>query len=76
MIADHAPCEGDAKLLRMAEQIARAVARQPDPAEAIAIHINAFWEPRMRRHLLELATRKAPMSDSLRAALPRLRIPG
>ena len=45
-----------AKLIRMANQIATFFASQ-DPriaAEGVAIHINKFWEPRMRRALFAL----------------------
>lgn len=43
------------KLIRMANQIATFFMSQPEKgrAEGVAIHINKFWEPRMRRHLFE-----------------------
>jgi formate dehydrogenase subunit delta len=41
-------------LTRMANQIARFFDSQPgDRAEAVARHINDFWEPRMRARLLD-----------------------
>ncbi len=41
------------KLIRMANQIAAFHASQRGPAaEAVAAHINEFWEPRMRAALL------------------------
>lgn len=42
-----------ANLVRMANQIARNLAREPDPATATAAHIRQFWEPRMRRALVD-----------------------
>jgi formate dehydrogenase subunit delta len=51
------PAHGvEAKLIRMANQIATFFSSQ-DPriaVEGVAIHINKFWEPRMRRSLLDL----------------------
>lgn len=43
------------KLIRMANQIATFFESQPEAtrAEGVAVHINKFWEPRMRRHLFE-----------------------
>lgn len=68
--------ENDARLLRMAEQIARAVAHQPDPAAATAEHINAFWDPRMRARLTALADAgTASLSETLSAAVPSVRRP-
>jgi formate dehydrogenase subunit delta len=45
-----------AKLVRMANQIATFFLSQPEDvqAEGVATHINKFWEPRMRRQLFEL----------------------
>ncbi len=36
-----------ATLIRMANQIARELARETDPAGATANHIRLYWEPRM-----------------------------
>jgi formate dehydrogenase subunit delta len=36
------------KLIYMANQIARNVTHEPDPAAMIADHIEAFWSPRMK----------------------------
>jgi formate dehydrogenase subunit delta len=46
----------DAKLIRMANQIATFFASQPEAerVEGVAAHINKFWEPRMRRRFHEL----------------------
>lgn len=43
----------DAKMIRMANQIATFFRSQPgDQAALTAAHINDFWEPRMRAQLL------------------------
>ncbi|KPF57765.1 formate dehydrogenase subunit delta [Rhizobium sp. AAP116] len=46
----------DAKLIRMANQIATFFLSQPEEvrAEGVATHINKFWEVRMRRRFHEL----------------------
>jgi formate dehydrogenase subunit delta len=46
----------DAKLVRMANQIATFFASQPEEVrlDGISAHINKFWEPRMRRRFFEL----------------------
>jgi formate dehydrogenase subunit delta len=43
------------RMMRMANQIATFFATQPGPgqAEAVAAHINDYWEPRMRAQLLD-----------------------
>lgn len=44
------------KLVRMANQIGTFFQAMPDHAEAvegIALHLQKFWEPRMRREFLE-----------------------
>jgi formate dehydrogenase subunit delta len=48
----------DAKLIRMANQIATFFLSQPKEvrAEGVATHINKFWEVRMRRRFHELVT--------------------
>jgi hypothetical protein len=44
------------KLVHMANQIAVFFESKPhdEGVEGIAAHINAFWEPRMRRQLFEM----------------------
>jgi formate dehydrogenase subunit delta len=46
----------DAKLIRMANQIATFFLSQPEDVrvEGVATHINKFWEVRMRRRFFEL----------------------
>jgi len=36
-------------LVRMANQIARNLQHEPDPAEATAEHIQLYWDPRMKQ---------------------------
>lgn len=44
------------KLIHMANQIATFFESKPhaEGVEGVAAHINAYWEPRMRRHLFEV----------------------
>ena len=44
------------KITRMANQIAAFMASKPhaEGVEGLALHINDFWEPRMRRQFFEL----------------------
>lgn len=42
----------DERLAYMANQIARNLALDEDPASAVAAHIHAFWSPRMVDGLL------------------------
>jgi len=46
----------DAKIVRMANQIATFFLSQPEDVRApgVANHINKFWEPRMRRQFFEV----------------------
>ncbi|MGG7516947.1 formate dehydrogenase subunit delta [Allorhizobium undicola] len=48
--------ESAAKLVRMANQIATFFKSQPEAEQlpGIALHINRFWEPRMRRRFFEM----------------------
>ena len=51
-----APFDPHAKLIYMANQIARFMESKPhdEGLAELAAHINDFWEPRMRRHLFEV----------------------
>lgn len=67
------------KIPYMANQIAAFFARLPEreAAKSVADHINAFWEPRMRRQLSDLLAQGAPgLHPAVRAAAPKLRLPG
>ena len=46
----------DAKIIRMANQIATFFLSQPEEVRApgVANHINKFWEPRMRRQFFDV----------------------
>lgn len=39
------------RLVAMANQIAANLAREPQPAAAVAEHIRLFWDPRMKAML-------------------------
>lgn len=41
------------RLVYMANQIATNLAMEADPAAAVAEHIHLFWDPRMKKQILE-----------------------
>jgi formate dehydrogenase subunit delta len=57
----------------MANQIADYFAAEPDPQEAIAgaaSHLRRFWDPRMRRQIIEhYRAQGAGLSDIARSAV-------
>jgi formate dehydrogenase subunit delta len=61
------------RLIKMANDIASFFEPQPDPSKrlrGIADHLKNFWEPRMRRQLLEYAQQDgAGLTESVRQAL-------
>ncbi len=62
----------EAKIVRMANQIATYFNSQPEVERAagIASHINDFWEPRMRKHLFEIADQTAgQLNETVRQAM-------
>jgi len=68
----------EGKLAYMANQIATAFLSHPEPdaAEAVADHVNKFWEPRMRAQLLaHLDSGGAGLDPLVIAAHPMIRIP-
>lgn len=68
----------EAKIIRMANQIATYFDSRPEPERVagIASHINDFWEPRMRTQLLDLLVRKSDAFKPLVVAgLPFIRKP-
>ncbi|PZM09541.1 formate dehydrogenase subunit delta [Rhizobium tubonense] len=68
----------EAKLIYMANQIAGFFKTQPaDEAVAgVAMHINKFWEPRMRRQLFALIDGGEPgLSPLVLDAAPLIRRP-
>lgn len=66
-------------LARMANEIGRFFEQMPDRAEAtnaIAAHIRNFWEPRMRRQIIEYAREGGPeLSHLAREAILTLELP-
>lgn len=69
----------EAKLVRMANQIATFFHSQPgeDGAKGVATHINKFWEPRMRRQFFELVEqhRGEGLDPMVLDAVPLIRRP-
>jgi formate dehydrogenase subunit delta len=66
------------KIVYMANQIATffETAAEDAGAAGVANHINAYWEPRMRRQLFEvLDTGGAGLRPLVIAAAPRIRRP-
>ena len=57
-------------LVRMINQIAANVGHEPDPAWAVANHIELFWDPRMKRLIREHGD--GGLSETAAAALARL----
>ena len=57
-------------LVRMLNQIATNLAHEPDPASAVADHVELFWDPRMKR--LIRACGDSSLSETAAAALERL----
>ncbi len=57
-------------LVRMLNQIAANLAHEPDPAWAVANHVELFWDPRMKRLIREHGA--AGLSETAAAALARL----
>ena len=60
--------------IRMGEDIARHLTHFGDAAdEEIATHIRKFWDPRMRRRILQAFEDGAQMSPALRAGVEAYR---
>ena len=57
----------DPPVVRLANDIARQFAHLPadEAAAAVAGHITAFWDPRMRTHLLEEIQRDPSRLDPI-----------
>lgn len=67
----------DSRIVMMANQIAKNLARgHGDPARAVAEHINAFWDPRMRAQLFEaLDNSGSDLDETVRSAKAYLHVP-
>ncbi len=67
------------RLAKMANEIGEFFAQSPDREEAItaiAAHLRNFWEPRMRREIIEYARGGgAELKEVVRAAVLRLEPP-
>lgn len=65
------------KMAHMANQIAAFFRSQHgDTAESVAAHLNDFWEPRMRRQLLDfVAAGGAGLDPEVIEAAKRMRAP-
>lgn len=68
----------DKKLVRMANRIGQFFEAMPDRAQAledIALHVRKFWEPRMRRQILEHIDQRGGdgLSEIVMLALSRYR---
>ena len=57
-------------VVRLSRELARNFSAQPgdDPAEAMAVHIMKFWEPRMQVELLDLVRAGDSTLDPLAVA--------
>ncbi len=58
-------------LVRMANQIARNLEHEPDPAAATAEHIQLYWDPRMKLMIFENGA--AGLSEIAAAAISALK---
>ena len=69
----------DAKLVRMANQIATFFHSQPpaDGPMGVATHINKYWEPRMRRQFFDIVDNRggAGLDPLVLEAAPLVRRP-
>ena len=66
------------KMVHMANQIAIFFESRPEPEgiAGVAAHINDFWEPRMRRQLLDhVAAGGAGLRPLVLAAIAKIRPP-
>jgi formate dehydrogenase subunit delta len=65
------------KLIKMANEIATFFAAEPERSvalEGIATHLRKFWEPRMRREILQIAAQDGNgLSPLAREAVGTLR---
>jgi formate dehydrogenase subunit delta len=78
MSSDGHTLSPDEKLAYMANQIADFFRAQGEAKAipAIADHINKFWDPVMREDFVRIAQEPgATLKDSIRKALPLIRVP-
>lgn len=64
------------QLIHMANQIAKNLAREPDPAAATAAHMKQFWDPRMLTRITDYAADSGDdLSAVAKAAIKHLKNP-
>lgn len=66
------------RLIKMANEIGGFFGQMPreEAISATAVHLKNFWEPRMRREIIEYAERDgAELHEIVRAAVRRLAAP-
>jgi formate dehydrogenase subunit delta len=64
-------------VIRLANEITVQFAHKPHDAavEAIARHMNSFWDPRMREQLVELAPgHRGDLEELVYDVIPKLRV--
>ena len=64
-------------VIRLANEITVQFAHKPHDAavEAIARHMNSFWDPRMRQNLVDLADQhRGDLEELVYDVIPRLRV--
>jgi formate dehydrogenase subunit delta len=64
-------------VIRLANEITVQFAHKPHDSavEAIARHMNSFWEPRMRQQLLEIADQhRGDLEEVVYDVIPKLRV--
>jgi formate dehydrogenase subunit delta len=64
-------------VIRLSNEISAQFARKPhdQAVDAIAAHMNAFWDPRMRAQLVELAPQhRGDVEEIVYDVIPRLRV--
>jgi formate dehydrogenase subunit delta len=64
-------------VIRLANEITVQFAHKPHDAavEAIARHVNSFWEPRMRQQLVDIADQhRGDLEEIVYDVIPKLRV--
>jgi formate dehydrogenase subunit delta len=64
-------------VIRLANEITVQFAHKPHDAavEAIARHLNSFWEPRMRQQLADIADQhRGDLEEIVYDVIPKLRV--
>jgi formate dehydrogenase subunit delta len=64
-------------VIRLSNEISAQFANKPHDAavEAIARHMNSFWDPRMRQQLVEIAPQhRGDLEEVVYDVIPKLRV--